>query len=158
MKEFLNDFKNSKFLKFYLFVFSLINIIYAYFVVTRYQYIERYSLDGTIEKYHFEYLSGKSGVIHFLESLIVLIVLAYFIKVVIKVIIRKDVSELKDFLIINISSIIGFAFIHFLIGLLLSTPRLPLMQVLGGPLSLTFIGLIYFIYKALFVNSKSVNL
>ena len=130
--------KENKFLKVYLIFYFLINLLYTYFIISKFQYIQKYSLDGTIKKYQFEYLSNISQITSLLESLILLIYLGYFIKVIM----GKERRSIKHFLIINFALFIIFSSIKYFISIVFSVPFLPLTMLLYMPLVIT---LTYFI-------------
>lgn len=146
MKQFIYDFKENKFLKLYLILFSLINLIYTYFGVSKSLYIQKYSLRGTIEKYQFEHLSNISKVTNLLESLIILIYLVYLIKVIMK----KDKMNIKHFIIFNFGLFMVLASINYLVSVVFSVPFWPLTMLFYTPLAITFIFLIYFIINMLY--------
>ena len=143
MKQFLHELKESKLLKLYLIIFSLINLVYVYFATSKSLYIQKHSLGGTIEKHQFEYLSSISKVTNFLELLIILICITYLIKVVIK----KDKIDAKLFVIMNFASVIILAFNSYLVSIIVAVPFWPLVLILYFPLAITFIFFIYLIIK-----------
>ena len=61
MKKIINTLKTNNFLKIYIILISLINIIYVFFSVIKSQYIEKNSLGNIIEKNQFEYLTNMSN-------------------------------------------------------------------------------------------------
>ncbi|WP_236915290.1 hypothetical protein, partial [Clostridium sp. Cult2] len=140
MKQFIHDFKENKFFKLYVIFFSLINLIYTYFGISKSLYIQKYSLRGTIEKYQFEHLSNISKITNLLESLIILIYLVYLIKVIIK----KDKMNIKHFLIFNFGFIMVLTSINYLVSVVFSVPFWPLTLLFYTPLTITLIFLIYF--------------
>ncbi|OZV14070.1 hypothetical protein CIW83_01200 [Tissierella sp. P1] len=152
MRQLIHDFKGNKLLNLYLIFFSLINLIYTYFQVSKSLYIQRYSLRGTIEKYQFEYLSNITKITNFLELLIILIYLIYLIRAIMK----KDKTDIRHFLIINFSFFIVLTSISYLVSVIFSVSFLPLAMLLYAPLAITFIFLIYSIikmlYKKIFTN------
>lgn len=155
MKQFIQDFKESKLLKVYSILFSLINLVYVYFEVSKAFYIQKHSLDGTIEKYQFEYLSSISNATNFLESLITLICIAYLIKVVIK----KDKTDTKLFLIANFALFIILTFVSYLVSIIFLVSFWPLTLILYSPFGITFIFLVYIgmktLYKKIFRNATN---
>ncbi len=146
MRQLIHDFKGNKLLKLYLIFFSLINLIYTYFKVSKSLYIQRYRLGGTIEKYQFEYLSNITKITNFLELLIILIYLIYFIRVIMK----KDKTDTRNFLIINFSFFMFLISIIYLVSVIFSVLFWPLAMLLYAPLAITFIFLIYSIIKMLY--------
>lgn len=157
MKQFIGDFKENKFLKLYLILFSLLDLIYLYFVVHKSQYAQKNSLEGTIEIYHYNYLANISKITNFLESLIMLICPFYLTRVIIK----KDKIKIRQFLIIHFALLIGFTFISYLVSIVFSAPVGNLTQLLFIPYEITFIVSIYFVvnmfYKKIIKHFKTLK-
>lgn len=140
MEKLIHDLKVNIFLKIYLTLSTLINLVYTYFEVSRYLYIQKYSLEGTIEKYQFEYLSNISRITTLLESLIILIYLGYLIKVVLE----KDRRNMMHFLVINLALIVIFALVNCLVSVVFSIPIQTLTMLLYISFLITIISLICF--------------
>ena len=98
MKGIIYELKENKILKLYLSIFSFLNLTCLYFQVYKSQYAYRHSLEGNIEMHHYEYLSSISKITSLLETFIIIIYLVYLIRVLIK----KDKINIKEFLIINL--------------------------------------------------------
>lgn len=140
MNKLIRDLTVNIFLKIYLTLFALINLVYTYFEVSKYLYIQKYSLEGTIEKYQFEYLSNISRITTLLESLIIIIYLGYLIKIVLK----KDRRNMMRFLVINVALIVIFALINWLVSVAFSVPIQTLIMLLYISFLITIISLICF--------------
>lgn len=140
MEKLIHDLKVNIFLKIYLTLFTLINLVYTYFEVSRYLYIQKYSLEGTIEKYQFEYLSNISRITTLLESFIILIYFGYLIKVVLE----KDRRNMMRFLVINVALIVIFALVNCLVSVVFSVPIQTLTMLLYISFLITIISLICF--------------
>jgi len=138
MDQLIRDLKVNIFLKIYLTIFALINLVYTYFEVSKYLYIQKYSLEGTIEKYQFEYLSNISRITTLLESLIILIYLGYLIKIVLE----KDRRNMMRFLVINVALIVIFTLINWLVSVVFSVPIQTLVMLLYISFLITIISLI----------------
>lgn len=138
MDQLIRDLKVNIFLKIYLTLFTLINLVYTYLEVSRCFYIRKYSLGVTIEKYQFEYLSNISRITTLLESLIILIYLGYLIKVVLE----KDRRNMMRFLVINIALIMIFTLINWLVSVVFSVPIQTLIMLLYLSFLITIISLI----------------
>lgn len=145
MKKFIQDLKEDKFLKLYLFLFFLLDLIYLYFEISKSQYIERNSLEGLIDASQYQYLANISKTTIFIEGLIVLLCLIYLTKVIMK----KDKENIKKFLITHFIILPVFIFISFLLSNAFSVPIGNLIQQLYIPYKMTFIALIYFGVKML---------
>ncbi|MBC8590910.1 hypothetical protein [Wansuia hejianensis] len=145
MKKFIQDLKEDKFLKLYLFLFFLLDLIYLYFEISKSQYIERNSLEGLIDASQYQYLANISKTTIFIEGLIVLLCLIYLTKVIMK----KDKENIKKFLITHFIILPVFIFISFLLSNAFSAPIGNLIQQLYIPYKMTFIALIYFGVKML---------
>lgn len=143
LKEYL---KGNKLLKLYIILFSLINIVYVFFAGAKVNYIDKNSLEGTIEKHQFEYISSISKITGFLEILIVLILLAYLIKLIVK----KEKDNLKNFLTVHSMLFIGLFFINYLISIFSPAYFWPSSQLLFLPIQINIIVLIYFIAASLY--------
>ena len=140
MEKLIHEIKVNISQKIYLTVFTLINLLYTYFEVSKYLYIQKYSLEGTIEKYQFEYLSSISRITTLLESLIILIYLGYLIKVVL----GKDRRNMMHFLVINVALIVIFALVNCLVSVVFSVPIQTLTMLLYISFLITIISLICF--------------
>ena len=147
MEKLMCYLKENKFLKVYLIFYSLINLLYTYFIISKFQYIQKYSLGGTIEKYQFEFLSNISQITSLLESLILLIYLGYLIKVIM----GKDRRSIKHFLIINFALFIIFSSIKYFISIVFSVPFWPLTILLYTPLVITLTYFILVITNILYI-------
>lgn len=152
MNQLIRDLKVNIFLKIYLILFALINIINTYFVVTKYLYMQKYSLGGTIDKYQFEYLSNISRITTLLELLIVLIYLSYLIKVVLE----KDRRNMMHFLVINVALIVIFTLINCLVSVVFPAPFQALIMLLYISFVITIITSIYFGLSAFYRKIGSV--
>lgn len=155
IKEFIYDLKENKFLKLYLILFSLINAVYVFFAGAKSYYIDKNSLGGTIEKHQFEYLSSISKITGLIEILIILILLGYLIKIIIK---NKE-DNLKHFLIIHFMLFVMLISLNYLVSLASPAYFWPSSQLLFIPIQISIIVLIYFAvtssYKRLFRSSKA---
>ncbi len=146
MNKLTENLKRNKFLKLYLILFSLVNIVYVFFAGAKSHYIDKNSLGGTIEKYQFEYLSSISKITGFLEILIILILLGYLIKTTVK----KEKDNLKHFLTIHFMLFIVLFFINYLISIFSSAYFWSSSQLLFVPIQINIIVLIYFIAVSLY--------
>lgn len=152
MDQLIRDLKVNIFLKIYLTLFTLANVIYTYFVVFKYLYIQKYSLEGTIEKYQFEYLSNISRITALLESLIIFIYFGYLIKVVLE----KDRRNMMHFLVINVALIVIFALINCLVSVVFPVPFQALIMLLYIPFLITIISLICLVLSVFYRKIASV--
>lgn len=134
MKQLICNFKENKLLKLYILMFSVINIIYLYFQVSKTQYVRGHLIEGTIEMHQYQYLAQISKVTSFLEISIILIYLAYLIKVLIK----KDILNITQFLAINFIFMIVIISVSYLISVIFSAPVGNLTQQLLMPSEITY--------------------
>ncbi|SFI26630.1 hypothetical protein SAMN05192551_11038 [Tindallia magadiensis] len=155
MKQLMQDFKNSKPLKLYCILFSLIHLVYVYFEVSKSLYIQTHSLEGALEKYQFEHLSSLSKITYSLELLIILLCIVFLISVVRK----KDNTAAKHFILLHFALLIVLTFISYLVSILLEVSFLSLALILYYPLGITFLFLLYLVakilYKKIFRNSMN---
>ena len=134
MKQLKYNFKENKLLKLYFLIFSIINIIYLYFEVSKTQYVQGHLIEGTIEMHQYQYLARISKVTSFLEISIILIYLAYLIKVLMK----KDILNIKQFLAMNFVFMIVLIIVNYLISVIFSAPVGNLTQQLLMPSEITY--------------------
>ena len=155
MKEFIYDLKENKLSKLYIILFSLINVIYVLLAGAKSNYIDKNSLGTTIERHHFEYLSRISRITSLLETLILLILFSYLIKIIIK----KDKDNIRCFLIIHFILFTGLFAMNFLVSIISPSYFWTSGQLLFMPVQISIIIFIYFIlsslYKRLFRSSKA---
>lgn len=150
MKQLKSYLKENKLVILYLALFTLFNFQYIFFVITKTQYTQRFLLDSSIEQGHFEYLSNIIKLTNFLETLILLIFITYFIVTIMK----KDKTNIRYFLLINSSLVIGFFIIGYIVSLIFSAPIENMTQQLFGPLIITFIIMVYCIANIMYKKNK----
>jgi len=139
MKQIIGDFKKNKVLKLYLIIFTAINIIYLYFEVFKSQYIQKHQLlERTLEVDRFQHLVQISKVTSFLEVCIILICLAYMIRVLFK----KDILNMKQLVSMNFILFTCIVILNGMVSFVFSAPVGNLMQPLFIPSQITFMVLI----------------
>ena len=115
-------------------IFTAINMIYLYFEVSKSRYTQAHALQGAIQQHEFQYLAKISKVTSFLEFSIIFIYLAYLIKVLIK----KDILNIKQFLAVNFIFMIIISMINYLIAIIFAAPVGNLTQQWLIPYGITF--------------------
>ena len=139
MKQIIGGFKKNKVLKLYVIIFATINIIYLYLGILKSQYIQKHQLlEGTLGVDQFQYLAQISKVTSFLEVLIILVYLAYMLKVLFK----KDILNIKQLVGMNFILVTCLIILNGVVSFAFSAPVGNLIQQLFIPSQTTFMVLI----------------
>ena len=143
MKDSVFNFKKYKGSRYYFLFLTLINSIYLFIEISKFQYIERYSLNGQIQKEHYQYISNLSKMNNILETFMVLICLAYLVAFFVQ---KNKVDGIKHFLINFIFCII-FTCISYFISFIFAISIGNLIQQLVILYGITMIVLLYNIFN-----------
>lgn len=152
MKDSVFNFKRYKGLRYYLLFLTLINSIYLFIEIYKSQYIEKYSLNGRIEKEHYQYISNLSKTSNILVIFMILICLAYLVVLFVQ---KNKVNEIKHFLP-NLIFCIVFTCVSYFISFVFTIPIGNLIQQLVILYGTTIIVLLYYTFNK--IKSRFQNL
>lgn len=140
MKDSVFNFKRYKGLRYYFLFLTLINLIYLFIETSRFQYIEKYSLNGQIQKEHYQYISNLWKMNNVLVIFMILICLGYLVVLFVQ---KNKVNGIKHFLL-NLIFCIVFTCVSYFISFVFTIPIGNLIQQLVILYGTTIIVLLYY--------------
>ncbi|WP_313758974.1 hypothetical protein [Tissierella sp.] len=146
MKDFLFNFKRYKGLRYYSLFLTLVNSIYLFIEIYKFQYIEIYSLNGQIQKEHYQYISNLSNMTNALAIFMVLIYLVYLVVFLV----QKNKINVINYFLVHFIFCIVFTCVSFLISFIFAIPIGNLIQQLVILYGAAIIALLYNILNMLY--------